>query len=418
MILPYLLTVLTVYQFVFRTIRLQGSTFYFFANPYLLLLPLIVFWLGAVILVGKRVDRNLLVGWLLLLLFPSAMLRDFNRQADFFFVYLRGLQFFWGPILLVPGLLGLFRLTGFIDATPNTTRRYLTVMGIIAGGLTLFELFAVDLLHVPPLTFPWVGNPDYPNSQDLSPFRPWGLPSYPQPNALLLAYIFWLAVVYRTRGVIHKVITFLGIALSGSGTGQLGFAVLAPLALRKPLVLAIIVIVPLTALVAWATATSQYTVSGGALGRFDLAYLSRLTVLFNAITQNFLHQFNAEEFLFGSAFPTAQSVTGITHDWAYLDVFYIFGIVGVVGYILLFGAVLFFALPPELNGRKKLYFAVAGLALNFHYGTLNFYVGQFLFSSLAALQLNRLYSGASEQNLSAQPATMFNSEPRPSTTIS
>jgi hypothetical protein len=392
--LAYLLTAFTVYQFVFRILHLQNSTIYFIANPYLLFIPLVFIWLGAAIVLGKRVDRNTLVGWCLILTFPSVMLRNFDGQAGFFFLYLRGLQFFWGPLLIVPGLLGLFRLVTFVETSNETTKRYLTTIATIAGSLTLFELFAVDLLHIAPLTFPWVGSPDDPHPQDLNPFRPWGLPSATQPNALLLAYIFWLAILYRTKGFMHKIAAFCGVALSGSGTGQLGLALLSPLALRRPWLLVASVILPLTGLVVWATFTNQYAVSGGMTGRFDLAYGFRLAGLFIALAQRFFSQFNINELLFGNSVVTSFSVIGLTHDWAYLDVFYVYGLVGVIGYLMLFGSVLYFSLPLELDNGLKVCFALAGLALNFHYGTLNYYVGQFLFSSLAALQLNRLYSRA------------------------
>ena len=394
--MAYLLTTFTAYQFLFRVVRLQGSLIYFAINPYLLLLPLIFIWLGAVILVGKRLDRNLLVGWLLLLIFPSVMLRSFNGQAAFFFLYLRGLQFFWGPLLIIPGLLGMFRAVGFLETSDDTTRRYIKIIATIAGLLTLFELLAVDILKIPPLTFPWIGVQDNPAaSQNLNPFRPWGLPSYPQPNALILAYLFWLAIAYHTSGTAQKLVTLSGVILSGSGTGQLALGALAPLVLRRPALLATLIVIPFIALVTWATVTRQFSVSGGAIGRFDAAYAIRLAGLFAVIGQRFLSRFDFSELLFGSTSPTPDSVVGLTHDWAYLDVFYVYGFIGLVGYILLNGGMLFLSLPMELGSGRKLYFSLIGLALNFHYGTLNFYVGQFLFSSLAALQLNRLYSLAS-----------------------
>jgi hypothetical protein len=406
LILPYLLTAFTAYQFLFRTVRLEGSPIYLIANPYYLLLPLIFIWLGAVILVGKRSDRNFFIGWLLLLIFPSLMLRSFNGQAGFVYLYFRGLQFFWGPLLIMPGLLGLFRLLGFVEEGPGTIRRYLTLIALIAGSLTIFEVLAVDILHVPPLTFPWIGNPGDPNPPDLHPFRPWGLPSYPQPNALILAYLFWLTLLYRTNGISDKIATCAGVILSGSGTGQVGLAILAPLGIRKPWLLLAIVLVPSITIVTWATLTHQYATSPTVIGKFDLAYAFRLSGSFITIAQRFFGQFTASELLFGSVTPTSNSVIGLTHDWAYLDVFFSYGIVGVFGYIALFGTMLFLSLPFELSTEKKFYFAIVGLALNFHYGTLNFYVGQFLFSCLAALQLNRFYSRSVANNSTPQTESM------------
>ena len=60
-----------------------------------------------------------------------------------------------------------------------------------------------------------------------------------------------------------------------------------------------------------------------------------------------------------------------------------------MGYLLLYGALLFLALPREAGSNKRIFFAVVGLIVNFHYSTLNYYVGQFIFTVLAALQLSR-----------------------------
>ena len=124
--------------------------------------------------------------------------------------------------------------------------------------------------------------------------------------------------------------------------------------------------------------------------------------MFIAFGQRFFHQFTIGDLLFGNQTPTAMSVTGLTHDWAYLDVFYVYGLTGLIGYIILNGGVLFLSLPAEISTGRKLYFSFIGLVLNFHYGTLNFYVGQFLFSSLAALQLNRIYSRSAAKKSGAQ----------------
>jgi hypothetical protein len=390
--MAYLLVALTLFQFVFRVVGLQNSALYIAVNPYVLSLPFIIFWLGAAITGKQKTHRNLLIAWIALLIFPCVMLRDFTGDAGFFFLFLRGLQFFWGPLLIVPAFLGFFRLAGFVDPTDDTIRRYITIMGAIAGSLTLFELFAVHILGIAPLTFPWIGNPEDAHPIDLNPFRPWGLPSYPQPNALIMAYLFWLALVWQTRGKYHKLSTLAGVALSGSGTGQLGFAALTPLVIRKPLVVAAAILTPLSLLVTWATLTNQYAVSGGGIGRFDLAYAVRLSAFFTILGKRFFHQFNNEEIVFGTQHPTAAVVVGYTHDWAYLDIFYAYGLVGLVGYVLLFGGLLFLAIPSRISSARRFYFAAAGLILNFHYGTLNFFAGQFLLSSIVALRLNGIYS--------------------------
>ena len=392
--MAYILVALTTFQFFLRTIGLHDLAIYLVANPYVLLMPFIFIWLGAAIIVGRSVDRNFLLGWVFILLFPSVMFRTYSGSSDFFFLFLHGMQFFWGPALLVPALLGLFRAFGFVETSTDTARRYLVVLATVAGSITLLELVTVDVLGLSPYTFPWVGSPNDLHPHDIDPFRPWGLPSYPQPNALILAYLFWLSLLYGTNGLYHKIATFVGVALSGSATGQLGFAALLPLVIRRPLLVVALVLTPLILLVGWASLTSQYTVNGGALGRFDVAYAIKLSGMFTSVGTHFFSRFTADEFLFGTSRPDILVITGLTHDWAYLDVFYAYGLVGLVGYILFYGSILFLATPAEVATTRRAYFAIVGLLLNFHYGTLNYFVGQFLFSTLAALQLNRLFSAA------------------------
>jgi hypothetical protein len=394
--MAYLLVALTAYQFAFRVAGLQNSALYSLINPYTIIMPFIIFWVGAAIVGGTKTDRSLLTLTLAILAFPCLMLRNFNGDAHFFFLFLRGLQFFWGPALMVPACLGIFRLTGFRETSNDSLRLYLKWMAAITGSLTLFELVAVHILKIPPLTFPWIGNLDELHPQDINPFRPWGLLSYPQPNALVMAYLFWLASVWQTTGLYHKLATLSGVALSGSGTGQIGFAAMASLIMRRPLGVAIIVLIPATLLVTWATLTNQ-DAAGTNFGRLDIAYLNRLTLFFLALAGRFLGRFTTDELLFGTSNPSDAVVTGYSHDWAYLDVFYAYGIAGVVGYILLFGTLLYLSLPGHLAVGRRLFFSLLGLALNFHYGTLNFYVGQLLFTSIVALRLNGIYSNEVEE---------------------
>jgi hypothetical protein len=390
--MAYLLVILTVFQFIFRIAGLQDSTLYLLFNPYVLTLPFIVIWIGSAMIGKSVVDRNLLITWMFLLAFPSVMLRTFNGDSGFFFLFLRGLQFFWGPVLLVPAFLGFFRMWDFTETSDSSIGLYITIMALIAGSLTLFELFAVNILGIPPLTFPWIGAPGGLPSQDLNPFRPWGLPSYPQPNALIMTYLFWLAMAWKTRGIYHKLVTLLGVVLSGSGTGQFGFAAMALLVIRRPVAFVIVVLMPVLIFMTWASMTNQYAVGGAAIGRFDIAYPIRLSYLFAAIAARFINQFSLEEILFGTLHPTAVIVLGYTHDWAYLDIFYAYGVVGLIGYCFLFGGLLYLALPEHISRGLRFYFAVTGLVLNFHYGTLNFFAGQMLFSSIVALRLNGIHA--------------------------
>jgi hypothetical protein len=131
-----------------------------------------------------------------------------------------------------------------------------------------------------------------------------------------------------------------------------------------------------------------------------LRYWSLFAVVFN----NFTGGLSADELAFGSQTQTADTVGGLTHDWAYLDVSIAYGVVGLVGYILMFGCLLFLMIPAEAGRAKKTYFMVMMLVLNFHYGTLNYYVGQMLVAGLVALQLHRASSTAAVAGRVTSPA--------------
>jgi hypothetical protein len=156
----------------------------------------------------------------------------------------------------------------------------------------------------------------------------------------------------------------------------------------------------LAAAAIWILSTQNTAWTGYTEGRFTLEYLSRLVQLFQGLASRYFSRFSMGELLIGTATPTTLVVTGLTRDWAYLDVFYAYGLIGVVGYLLLYGTIIVVAIPGEVSATKRALFALVALGLNFHYGTLNFFVGQFLFSSLAALQLNRTFALSVERSLS------------------
>ncbi len=391
--MAYFLVALTLYTFVLRSLGLSDTALYAVANPYVLLMPFIFIWQGSVILVGKPVDRNAMIGWLVIMLFPCMMLRTGTPTAEFSGIFLKGVQFFFGPVLLVPAILGFFRMANFVEPTDDTAKRYIVILSIIAASVTLIEFIGVHIIGLPPQIFPWVGDIGA-GAKMAHDTRPWGITSYPQPNALILAYLFWLAVLYGTKGTFHKAASCTSVLAAASGTGLLALVGMVPIGTKRPFALLTLILSPAIVLSIWATATSQYYRTGGLLGRFDIAYYTKPIRFLTMFIGRFLDQFSTNEVLFGTQSPDKLVVLGLTHDWAYLDVFYAYGLFGVLGYILLYSSLLFLAVPPSAGTSKRLLFAAAGLALNFHYGTLNYFVGQFMFGALAALQLNRMHSRA------------------------
>ena len=281
-------------------------------------------------------------------------------------------------------LLGMFRITATRADTYGLAQNFIKALCVITSVITLLEVFLVWVLHVPSAALPWV------TYQYEGFYRPFGLVQYPQPNAVILALLFWLSFLYQVRGALHRIMVALALATTAGATGLITFLVLIPLWTRRPFLLSVIGFAFLGSIVGIATMTNQQA-TGGPLGKFDLVYASTLIRMFSRFAQISFMKFTPNDYLFGSSFISTQASIGLTHDWAYLDVFFVYGIVGVAGYLLLYGTIIFLATPRESKVSMRVFFMLIALLANFHYGTLNYFVGQMLFSVLAALNVYRNY---------------------------
>ena len=123
-------------------------------------------------------------------------------------------------------------------------------------------------------------------------------------------------------------VTSVSPVLSLGGTGQIAFLLMLPLLTRRPFSFSVCGVGILALVMGFAT-YSQRHLNNGLLGRLDFAYLARLFQKYSQVSFScFFSQFNQSEIMFGTANPTPQTAAGLSHDWAYLDVFYAYGIVG------------------------------------------------------------------------------------------
>jgi|GEM_PF-2472967 len=393
----FFLIFLTCFQFLCNAAHIQQTALYLVINPYVAMFPLLFIWLAALGFYGHYADRNFLIAWLVLMTLQTLFLQTFSISPGFPVNLFKSLQFFWGPLVLIPIFLGLFRISGAPRDVTHTTHVYIKGLCWIASGISLFEIVAVRLLHVPALSLPWI------HDLYVGIHRPFGLPDYPQPNAILLALLFWFSFLYQVPGNAHRVVTLVTLSLTLGITGVIIFLALIPLWTRRPFLFSGMGFAALGVLVATATLGAQYS-TGGPLEKFDLAYLDRLGYLLNKVLRLYLVQFNTDNFLFGAPLISPLATSGISHDWAYFDVFYVYGFVGVAAYILLYGLVSYLACPSSATVSMRLYFVLVVLIANFHYGTLNYYVGQFLFSTLAALRIRDMYPIPNRAPSRASPA--------------
>jgi hypothetical protein len=379
-----LLLFIACFQFLATCIGLQQSPAYFALNPYVTLAPFLAIWMAGLAFYKLAPDKNFTLLWLLVAGIQIMVVGAYQNAADFPFNFIRSLQFFWGPALLTPMLLGLFRMTAHPLDPVETTRGYIRWLCIITSAITFIEVFLVWGLHIPPTALPWV------QAVYSGPHRPFGLATYPQPNAVLLAMLFWLSFLYEVKGNWHRVFTAAALAITLGGTGVITFLALAPLWSRKPFMLSAVAAIGLVCLVATATMTSQYATSG-LLWKLDWAYLQVMAKIFSGVFSAMLAQFTQNDILMGSQIITPRAATGLTHDWAYFDVFYVSGLIGLFGYVALYSVLVFLATPAKISRSMRLYFAMIVMIANFHYGTLNYFIGQAFISTLAALNIYRTY---------------------------
>jgi len=391
--MAYFLILLSCAQFILRSMMLQETPLYAFLNPYVLLLPLLLIWLGDYCLRHRTQDKNLLVGLMVVAAIQVFVLPAYSRSPNFMALYLKSIQYFWGPAILLPCLLGLLRLWPAERNPMGTARTYICGLAGIVAAVTIFERIAVNLFGISPFSLPWIAPERYLDSIDINPFRPWGVSIYPQVNALMLALLFWLSYLYRARGLLHRLALLFALGISFGGTGILAFVALLPLNVRRPILGLAVSGIIAGSLVAATMLTFQHNTSG-ILEKLDVNYALAMASQVSRVAGSYFRQLSADDVMFGSQTVTQYSAVGITHDWGYFDVFYAYGVIGLVGYVLLYGILIYLACPREAGSLRRFYFVSVVLAMNFHYGALNYYLGQFLFSTLAALQLQRPFMRA------------------------
>ena len=112
-------------------------------------MPFLLIWLASLVLLRRTADKNLIVGLLVFAAIQIVAIPRFSDMPDFPSSYLKAMQYFWGPALLLVALLGLFRTLDFDDGSTETGKIYVKWLSIIDGVLSIGEVVAVKLLGVP-----------------------------------------------------------------------------------------------------------------------------------------------------------------------------------------------------------------------------------------------------------------------------
>jgi hypothetical protein len=172
----------------------------------------------------------------------------------------------------------------------------------------------------------------------------------------------------------------LAVVASMAGTGISSLAVLLLARNIKLSRRAVIAVISLTLVLTGLLAYFPPIAS-----KLNLEYFRALLEIMFVAYDNFLANFTVAEIVWGTNKFGTEYNPGVTHDWAYFDIFYEYGLVGLFSYLLVYFFVIFNALPRRFSGSLRLLIILFFFGINFHYSALNYFPGQMLFGILGAI---------------------------------
>ena len=376
------------YQFLMGMLGLRETAIYFITNPYNIF---IIFALLSFLDIVSRTKLNKVALPTILIVSFAIVVIIFNYipYKEFPFNLIKNLQYFWGPIFLVSGFVFFLKLTTaqkFKYQSINET--FVSYVLFVAATITFAEYIYVNVLILP---IEYLGHiTEISNEFGIASssrffiMRPFGITSYPQPNGVILTALISLNYLYKRRIDWLCLYGFMALLITFTGTAYLAFLMMLPLLTKRPFLHATYSGLALIATTIMMDYIKDYNVVFYKLSFSYIEYnvFERFQVL---VIDNFMSNFTLVNYLFGSSEPNFNVGTGVTHDYAYFDVFYEGGIVALIAYIALYSFIVRYSLSEQIKKGHAYYFTIVMLIANIHYPTLNFYVGQFLFSILAAI---------------------------------
>lgn len=292
---------------------------------------------------------------------------------------LKSIQYFYGVIIVFLGFFLLLKKAK-VDVR-DLPKMLVSNLVLVIGTVTLAELILANFVFEPKDFFFYNGIELTNAALAIEPFkvRPFGLSLSPQANAFTLASLVVLNYLYHRKfNAICAFGTFC-VALTFSGTG-LALLLVAGMIFSRHVYIKVIVV--LTLLIAALSLTDKLSVEYGLL----------LIDKFTESTSSILGNFRAEEWMLGSDDPSFNEGTGLTTDWAYLDVLYEFGVIGLLIYIGTYYKIIRYVLPSN-DAANKFALILLMMFFNLHYPSLNYYVCQMALGILAAMNV---YSASSK----------------------
>lgn len=348
-----------------------------YISPYVFLIFFNIIYLQKKIIKNDSVK---VLHFFLFILFTFCFVFQFVRHSDDTYPIqnaIKSFQFFYGILIVFSGAISLIRMSSSQELS-ELILSFIKTSLLLVSLLTIFEFLIVNTISNSKEFFLYK-NIYIPHNEAASIVsKPIGVALYAQPNAVYIAY---LLIIYNTlsgKKDINMLVGVLGLGASMGGTGILIFLVyfllinLGIYNLFFPLIFYIFYIL------------AQHIEMLGA--KISVDYWIFLIENFWEYFNNIFRELSISEYLFGVSEFKDDYHPGFTHDWAFLDIAHEGGSLGLILFVLVYFFILKYAFS-YLSNKTFLWFTVIYIAVisNFHYSSLNFYFGQFLFGILGAL---------------------------------
>jgi len=379
-----LLLIIIFYQPIATGIGFRYSNLYALLSPYTLLLIYFIFiFIVQQTLKNKGISKQVFsvcsVSFILILF----LIPKYSVHQGFPLNLLKNIQFLWGPLIMIPGLI--YFLDKYNFSKQLMYKKLLTFLILIFSIANIFEFLAVNIFGIDYSSIFYLKNlMDVNTIKNTSLFvdfkRPFGLLLYPQPNGYILAFLLLLYFTFNKRNNYIFTAGIIGLIFSFGYTGLLffftGFFILSKL---KYKILFISIVIPLS--------LSQFSQSEF-LYKFSGFYFIHLFNILSKATMDLLSNFTFVNYIYGTDEPRiTATAANISHDWPYLGIFFEMGVIGISLYLLVSYKLIMLSMPIELDKKSSIIITFLTLFFIFHYPSLSFITVQIIISSFIAINI-------------------------------
>ena len=385
----YLLIFFTTYQFLMGIIFLKSSIFYLLFSPYVLLTLFLLVHFSVNSRVARISNKISVLAAVFIILILSLSQKDVF-SPNFLSFLLKSLQYSYGGFLVALGVfyvlsIRYFRSIDFIFLQ----KAFLKTMLILASSVTILEFIYLSILELPPEYLGHISSTvsEY-NGNTWYKMRSFGIASYPQVSGALLSILVILYFFSVGKIDIIFMVGCIAIFLGMTGTGVFLLLMFLPLLFKKTITYSIITFLLFLCFSFFGKILYEIYPDITLFHRLSLEQFARYINLFIDVGYDRVGDFNIQQWIFGRELFSYSYGSSPTHDWAYLAIIIEYGFVGLFSYLIMYGVIIHGAIFNEISSIKKIYFLLMVLGINVHYPAINFYVVQFVFGILFALNVH------------------------------